>query len=187
MVWSAVLVVILVLDVVGIQIEDLKMTATTYGLVSCSCGHPCSRCFWKKGDRSISKFLQPIAQSLNLDCEYHDYKLRTGKCSKVNSFKDFEKDSKKNRAAYKDENSTSIPEAVKERVGNVVKRPLLNIHDVDKHNGDGLHVHQGICTHFLVEVFKKLNEEEGDDDFYFDTSEKYLRTLLKTMKDLNIL
>ena len=78
------------------------------------------------------------------------------------------------RATLLDPNS--IPFDVKERSKSVCQKPLLNIKEIGKHNGEGMHVFQGAMTHLTTEIYKLLNDESiigsSRDDFFYSEAEK---------------
>ena len=106
----------------------------------------------------------------------HEEEMREGPNSRENCWDKFVQLAGKNRENIprnKKTNAEKIPDEWKEICKSVSQEPLLPGIDLDKFNGESLHVYQGVLTHQNGEVYKKLNKESdnAEGEYFYSQAE----------------
>ena len=133
---------------------------------------PCFRCLTKKDATTVSMWLSHYGFDTNY-C--HEEEMKVGENSREKCWERFIFLAGKNRQHIprNKRNAEVIPDSFKETCKSVSQEPLLPGIDLDKFNGEPMHVAQGILTHQNSEVFKKLNKESDnpDGEYFYSQAE----------------
>ena len=113
--------------------------------------------------------------------------MRVGEISREKCWKRFTSLAGKNRHRIPRSAKISaelIPDNFKETCKSVNQEPLLPGIDLDKFNGEPMHVAQGLLTHQNSEVFKKLNEESDnpDGEYFYSQAELCQQYIMDTIE-----
>jgi hypothetical protein len=169
------------LHLIGIPSEDGKMCACVYGVSTCGASHPCPKCDWHLKDKSTPLWMEDFGSTSNTFTDCKDFTPRTGTTSRDACHKNFIK--------LRGERTDPATVESKKSVLSIINEPLLHIDDdlLYLHNGEPMHVSQGLMTHLTKETATQMEliEMNGEDDFIFNLTvqvEEHI-TLMDDLKD----
>jgi hypothetical protein len=146
------------LQLIGVPSEDGKMCATVYGVSTCGASHPCPKCDWHLKDNFLPLWMKDFGSNTPTNCK--EFTPRTGSTSRDACHKNFKK--------LRGERTDAATVESKKSVLSVVTEPLLHIDDdlLYLHNGEPMHVSQGLMTHLTKQTatqLERLNLDTEDD------------------------